>query len=64
MQVKTKYQPVLDLGEQLEIKNGDVKVEDGILKIKGEAKTQYEKNIFLLCMHYMHYMRQTLPLPL
>ena len=45
MSVKEKYQPVLDLGEKLNIKDGDVSVEDGILKVKGEAKTQYEKNI-------------------
>ena len=45
MSVKAKYQPVLDLGEQLGVKNGDVREEDGILKIKGMAHTQYEKNI-------------------
>lgn len=43
--VKSKYQSVLDLGEQLKIQNGDVKEENGILKIKGTAKNQYEKNI-------------------
>ena len=43
--VKEKYQPVLDLGEKLNIQNGEVSVENGILKIKGTAKTQYEKNI-------------------
>lgn len=43
--VKEKYQPVLDLGEKLNIQNGEVSVEKGILKIKGTAKTQYEKNI-------------------
>lgn len=42
---KAKYQEVLDLGEQLNIQNGDVRVEEGILKVKGEAKTQYEKNL-------------------
>lgn len=45
MSVKEKYQPVLDLGEKLEVKNGDVVVEGDILKIKGMTKTQYEKNI-------------------
>lgn len=45
MSVKAKYQPVLDLGEELAIKNGDVKEENGVLKVKGEANTQYEKNI-------------------
>jgi len=45
MAVKAKYQPVLDLGEKLNIKNGDVTEENGILIVKGEAKTQYEKNL-------------------
>lgn len=45
MSVKAKYQPVLDLGEKLNIKDGDVREEDGVLKIKGEANTQYEKNV-------------------
>lgn len=45
MSVKAKYQPVLDLGLKLGIKDGDVSEENGILKIKGMAATQYEKNI-------------------
>ncbi|MEJ2163577.1 MAG: LysM peptidoglycan-binding domain-containing protein [Robiginitalea sp.] len=45
MSVKEKYQPVLDLGEQLEVSNGDVYEENGTLKVKGTVKTQYEKNI-------------------
>ncbi len=45
MSVKAKYQPVLDLGEQLGVKNGDVNVEGDTLKIKGMTKTQYEKNL-------------------
>lgn len=45
MPLKAKYQGVLDLGEQLGIQNGDVRQEDGVLKVKGEAKTQYEKNL-------------------
>ncbi|KJD34852.1 peptidoglycan-binding protein [Tamlana sedimentorum] len=45
MAVKQKYQPVLDLGEELSIKNGDVSVEGDVLKIKGTANTQYEKNL-------------------
>ena len=45
MNVKSKYQAVLDLGESLGIQGGDVQEESGILKVKGEAKTQYEKNI-------------------
>ena len=42
--VKAKYQEVLDLGQQLNIQDGDVSEENGTLKIKGTAKTQYEKN--------------------
>lgn len=45
MSIKSKYQSVLNLGEELGIKNGDVTEEGGILKVKGEAKTPYEKNI-------------------
>ena len=42
--IKQKYQS-LDLGTKLKIQNGDVSEENGVLKIKGTAKTQYEKNI-------------------
>ena len=42
--IKQKYQS-LDLGTKLNIQNGDVSEENGVLKIKGTAKTQYEKNI-------------------
>lgn len=45
MSVKAKYQSVLELGEKLNIQHGDVREEDGILLIKGEAKTPYEKNV-------------------
>lgn len=45
MSVKAKYQGVLNLGEQLGIKNGDVSEEGGVLTIKGEANTPYEKNL-------------------
>ena len=45
MSVKAKYQPVLDLGEELQIKGGDVSEDAGVLKIKGEAATQYEKTL-------------------
>ena len=45
MSVKDKYQPVLNLGEKLNIKGGDVSEENGILKVKGEASNQYEKNL-------------------
>ncbi|MBQ0733135.1 LysM peptidoglycan-binding domain-containing protein [Aquimarina celericrescens] len=43
--VKAKYQDVLDLGQKLNIQDGDVSEENGTLKIKGIAQTQYEKNI-------------------
>ncbi len=45
MTTKAKYQAVLDLGEALNIKDGKVTEENGVLKVKGMAKTQYEKNI-------------------
>lgn len=45
MSVKNKYQPVLQLGEQLGVKDGDVKEENGVLSIKGLARTQYEKDL-------------------
>ena len=45
MSVKSKYQAVLDLGESLGIQEGNVWEEGGILKVKGQAKTQYEKDI-------------------
>lgn len=43
--MKAKYQAVLDLGEALNIQNGDVKEENGVLTITGVANTPYEKNI-------------------
>lgn len=43
--VRAKYQAVLDLGEKLNIQDGDVREENGVLKIKGTAATQYEKNL-------------------
>ncbi|MDX6747114.1 LysM peptidoglycan-binding domain-containing protein [Polaribacter sp. PL03] len=43
--MKAKYQSVLNLGEELAIKNGDVKEENGVLHVTGTAKTQYEKNL-------------------
>jgi len=45
MSVKAKYQPVLDLGEQLNLKDTVVTVEGEILKVKGQVQTQYEKNL-------------------
>ncbi|MUU77390.1 LysM peptidoglycan-binding domain-containing protein [Winogradskyella endarachnes] len=43
--VKAKYQSVLDLGEKLNIQNGEVTEENGVLKVLGTAATQYEKNL-------------------
>ena len=45
MSVKAKYQGVLSLGEQLGIQDGKVTEDDGVLKIKGVANTQYEKDL-------------------
>lgn len=45
MSVKAKYQGVLNLGEQLGIKDGNVTEEGGVLKIKGVADTPYEKDL-------------------
>ncbi|MEM9649208.1 MAG: LysM peptidoglycan-binding domain-containing protein [Bacteroidota bacterium] len=45
MSAKAKYQAVLDLGQELGIKGGDVSEDGGVLKIKGEAATPYEKNV-------------------
>jgi LysM repeat protein len=43
--MKAKYQSVLDLGQELNIQNGDVKEENGVLHVTGTAKNQYEKNL-------------------
>ena len=43
--IKAKYQSVLDLGQKLNIQNGDVKEEGGQLKVYGTANTPYEKNL-------------------
>lgn len=43
--MKAKYQAVLDLGESLNIQDGNITEENGVLKIKGIAKTPYEKDI-------------------
>lgn len=44
MSAKAKYQAVLDLGQELGIKDGDVSEDGGVLKIKGVANTPYEKD--------------------
>jgi len=43
--VKAKYQKVLDLGQELNIQDGDVREENGQLKVWGTAKTPYEKDL-------------------
>ncbi|MGB0891626.1 MAG: LysM peptidoglycan-binding domain-containing protein [Flavobacteriaceae bacterium] len=45
MTTKEKYQSVLDLGQELNIQNGDVQHEGNLLKVFGTANTQYEKNL-------------------
>ncbi|GGZ70761.1 LysM peptidoglycan-binding domain-containing protein [Algibacter mikhailovii] len=45
MTTKAKYQAVLELGEALNIQNGNVTEENGVLKVIGTAKNPYEKNI-------------------
>lgn len=44
MSLKAKYQPVLDLGEQLGVQGGYVEEDAGKLKIGGTTETQYQKN--------------------
>ena len=44
MSVQAKYQSVLDFATKLDVKEGFVKEEDGILKIGGTVHTQFEKN--------------------
>ena len=44
MTVKDKYQSVLDLGESMDVQNGEVVEEDGVLKVKGTVDSQYQKN--------------------
>ncbi len=45
MTAKAKYQPVLDLGEKLNVIDGKVEEENGKLKVWGTTKYQYEKNL-------------------
>ncbi len=44
MALQDKYKSVLELGLKLEVQDGDVKEEDGKLKITGTANTQFEKD--------------------
>ena len=43
--VKAKYQSVLDLGEQLNIQDGDVQVVGDKLEVRGTAANQYHKDL-------------------
>lgn len=43
--IKAKYQAVLDLGEKLNVQDGNVWEENGKLHMKGTTTTQYEKNL-------------------
>ncbi len=45
MTAKEKYQPVLDLGETLNVKDGKVEEKENKLNVWGTTKTQYEKNL-------------------
>ena len=44
MSIQSKYQSVLNLGEELGSKDGTVKEENGVLTITGTVHTEYEKN--------------------
>ncbi len=44
MSYKNKYQPVLDLGEQLNIQNGNWEETPDTLRVTGTAETQWEKD--------------------
>lgn len=43
--MRAKYQSVLDLGQSLNIQDGNVQEENGTLKVSGTARTPYEKNL-------------------
>lgn len=45
MSVKDKYQPVLDLGETLNVTDGYVEEGDGRLSMGGTVDNQYHKNL-------------------
>jgi nucleoid-associated protein YgaU len=45
MSVKDKYQPVLNLGEELNVVDGWVEEADGRLKMGGTVSNQYHKNL-------------------
>jgi nucleoid-associated protein YgaU len=43
--VKDKYKSVLELGESLQIQDGDVQVDGDMLKVWGTAANQYQKDL-------------------
>ena len=43
--VKDKYKSVLELGESLQIQDGDVQVDGDTLKVWGTAANQYQKDL-------------------
>ena len=43
--VRAKYASVLELGEKLNIQNGDVQEQNGVLQVTGTAATPHEKNL-------------------
>lgn len=44
MSLQDKYRSVLELGKDLNISEGNVVEENGVLKVWGTAQTQYEKD--------------------
>jgi nucleoid-associated protein YgaU len=44
MSVKSKYQSVLDLGERINVQNGKVEENEGVLRVWGTVQTPYEKD--------------------
>ena len=47
MSLQDKYRSVLNLGQELDVQNGNVQEADGVLRIWGTAKTQYDKDRLL-----------------
>ena len=44
MSLQDKYRSVLNLGQELDVQNGNVQDAVGLLRIWGTAKTQYDKD--------------------
>lgn len=44
MSLQDKYRSVLNLGQELDVQNRNVQEADGVLRIWGTAKTQYDKD--------------------